>query len=291
MIILDGKKISEEIKLEISIEAKKLFEEKKIKPGLVVILVGNNPASETYVASKIKSCKEVGFYSLFEKLPATVSESELLKIIEKYNSDKNIHGILVQLPLPNHISEQKIIEAINPKKDVDGFHPENIGKLVLGLETFIPCTPAGILEILNRSKINCSGKHVVVVGRSNIVGKPIANLLSQKKDGLNAIVTLTHSGTKDISQFTKQADILIAAIGKPEFIKSEMVKNGAVVIDVGINRIEDKNSVKGYKIVGDVDFENVSKIANAITPVPGGVGPMTIAMLLKNSLKAAKNSL
>ena len=287
-MIIDCKKIAEEIKAEVKFETEKLFVEKKIKPGLVVILVGENPASKVYVSNKQKSCIEAGFYSVTEKLSADVSEAELLSVISKFNNDKNIHGILVQLPLPNHINEQKIIEAINPKKDVDGFHPENLGKLVIGIDTFIPCTPAGIIELLLRSKIDCSGKHVVVVGRSNIVGKPIANILSQKKDGLNAIVTIVHTGAKDLSVYTLQADILIAAIGKPKIITKEMVKPGAVVIDVGINRVEDLSFEKGYKIVGDVDFFEVEKISSAITPVPGGVGLLTIAMLLKNCLVAAK---
>ena len=288
-MILDGNLIAREVKNEVRIETEKFYKEKNIKPGLAFILVGDSPASKTYVASKGKACDEVGFYSVTEKLSDSTTEEELLNLILKFNNDKNIHGILVQLPLPKHINEEKIIEAIDPQKDVDGFHPINIGKMLIGIDGFLPCTPAGIVEILKRSNINPSGKHVVVVGRSNIVGKPIANILAQKKEWANAIVTIAHSATKDLSYYTKQADILIVAIGKANAISSNMVKPGAVVIDVGINRVEDLLSEKKYKLVGDVDFESVSKIASSITPVPGGVGPMTIAMLLKNTLKAAKN--
>lgn len=286
MIIVDGKKIAAEIREELKIEIDKLKASGKQLPGLAAILVGNNPASESYVKGKSKACSEIGMLSKIEKLPAEISESELLAIIEKYNADKNYHGILVQLPLPKHINEEKIIEAVNPQKDVDGFHPINVGNLVIGKDTLLPCTPAGIQEMLVRYKIPLKGKHVIVVGRSNIVGKPIANILLQKKENANAVVTVCHSAADDISYFTKQADILIAAIGKPNFIKAEMVKDGVVVIDVGINRVEDASEAKGYKIVGDVDFNSVSKKASFITPVPGGVGPMTIAMLMKNTLKA-----
>ncbi|MCX7875823.1 MAG: bifunctional methylenetetrahydrofolate dehydrogenase/methenyltetrahydrofolate cyclohydrolase FolD [Melioribacteraceae bacterium] len=286
--LIDGKKISQEIKEEIKLFCNKLKEEEKQLPGLVTILVGNNPASFSYVNSKAKTCNEVGMISKVEQLDESTSEDELISLIKKYNSDEKFHGILVQLPLPKHINESNIIKSIIPEKDVDGFHPVNVGKLVIGEDTIIPCTPYGIIELLKRYKIDTSGKHVVVVGRSNIVGKPIANLLLQKKEEANAIVTVVHSAAKNISYYTKQADILIAAIGSPNFIKADMLKNEVVVIDVGINRIEDKNSTKGYKIVGDVDFDEVSKIASYITPVPGGVGPMTIAMLLKNTLIAYK---
>jgi methylenetetrahydrofolate dehydrogenase (NADP+)/methenyltetrahydrofolate cyclohydrolase len=251
-------------------------------------LVGENPASEIYVRSKAKDCIEIGMRSKVEKLNAECSEKELLGLVEKYNNDKDYHGILVQLPLPKHISEEKIIEAISPKKDVDGFHPMSVGNLVIGKETFASCTPAGIQELLIRYGIETKGKHVVVLGRSNIVGKPIANIMLQKKEGANSIVTICHSAAKDLAQFTKQADILIAAIGKAQFVKADMVKEGVVIIDVGINRIEDKSLPKGYKIVGDVDFDTVASKASYITPVPGGVGLMTRAMLLKNTFKAYK---
>lgn len=285
--ILDGKKISEEIKSEIKNKTLHLKTQRGITPGLAFILVGDNPASQSYVKMKNKACDEVGFYSITDKLPAETSEEFLLELIYKLNLDKSIHGILVQLPLPKHIDENKIIEAIDYRKDVDGFHPINVGKLVIGQDSLRPCTPAGIQELLIRYGIETSGKHVVVVGRSNIVGKPVANMFLQKQAGANAVVTIAHTGTKDISYFTKQADILIAAIGKSEIITGEMIKSGVVVIDVGINRVEDTAAKNGYRIVGDVHFESVSKVASAISPVPGGIGPMTIAMLLSNTFKVA----
>jgi methylenetetrahydrofolate dehydrogenase (NADP+) / methenyltetrahydrofolate cyclohydrolase len=285
--IIDGKKIAEDIKREIKEETQRLKETKGIVPGLAVILVGDNPASQSYVKSKGKACEAIGFYSITEIMPATISEQALLDKINEFNHDSRIHGVLVQLPLPKHINEQKVIEAIDPRKDVDGFHPMSIGKLVIGLDTFKSCTPAGIQELLIRSGNDPSGKHVVVVGRSNIVGKPIANILLQKQRGANAVVTVAHTGTSDLTSYIKSADILIAAIGKPEFITGAMLKPGVVIIDVGINRVEDASSPKGYRIVGDVHFESASKVAKAITPVPGGVGLMTVAMLMKNTLKAA----
>lgn len=285
-ILIDGKKTAEEIRLELKVKVDLLKKEGKKVPGLVTILVGDNPASQSYVNSKSKACIEIGMHSIVERLPKDLSEKDLLDLVSKYNNDDDIHGILVQLPLPKQINEQKIIEAINPKKDVDGFHPANVGNLVIGNQTFFPCTPYGVLELLSRYKIPTEGKHVVVVGRSNIVGKPVANMLVQKKAGANAVVTICHSAAKDLSQFTKSADILIAAIGRANFIKADMVKESAVVIDVGINRVEDASSKKGYKLVGDVDFLEVEKRASYITPVPGGVGPMTIAMLLKNTFEA-----
>ena len=288
MQLLDGKKIASEIRKELKEKIDDLKSKGRAVPGLVAILVGENPASQIYVASKSKACEEIGMKTKVEKLPSTLSEKELISIIEKYNSDSEYHGILVQLPLPKHINENKIIEAISPKKDVDGFHPMSVGNLVIGKETFVSCTPAGIQELLKRYYINTRGKHVVVVGRSNIVGKPIANLMLQKNDYANSIVTVCHSAASDISYYTKQADILIAAIGQPEMIKGDMVKDDVVVIDVGINRIEDKTFSKGYRIVGDVAFQEVSAKASYITPVPGGVGPMTIAMLLSNTFKAYK---
>jgi len=287
-VLIDGKKIADEVKAELKIQIAELKEKIHRIPGLVTILVGNNPASESYVKSKLKSCDELGMHSVIEKLDESVSENELLEIIEKYNRNDKFHGILVQLPLPKHISEDKVIEAISPYKDVDGFHPISVGNLVIGKDTFYPCTPYGIQELLIRYKIETKGKHVVVVGRSNIVGKPIANIMVQKKEGANSIVTVCHSAAKDLTKFTKDADILIAAIGVPNFIKEDMVKDGVVVIDVGINRVEDPSSKKGYRIVGDVDFDNVQKKASYITPVPGGVGLMTVAMLMKNTFISFK---
>jgi methylenetetrahydrofolate dehydrogenase (NADP+)/methenyltetrahydrofolate cyclohydrolase len=286
MILIDGKKIATEIKEEIKNKISALVNEGKNIPRLVTILVGDDPGSQIYVNNKGKACKEVGMRSKTEKLSADTCEKDLLNLITSYNNNKDYHGILVQLPLPKHIDEDTIIEAISPQKDVDGFHPISIGNLVLGKDTFVPCTPAGIQELLIRYNIETAGKHVVVLGRSNIVGKPIANLLMQKKRYANAVVTVCHSAANDFCQYTRTADILIAAIGKPEFVKVDMVKEGVVVIDVGINRIKDDNHLRGSRIVGDVDFSNVSKKASYITPVPGGVGLMTIAMLLKNTYKA-----
>jgi len=288
MILIDGKKVAADIRNELKEKISQLTSEGKNVPGLVAIIVGEDPASQIYVASKGKACEEIGMRSKTEKLSADISEEELLSLIRSYNQNKDYHGILVQLPLPKHINEDKVIETILYKKDVDGFHPISVGNLVIGKDTFASCTPAGIQELLIRYKIETKGKHVVVVGRSNIVGKPIANIMLQKADGANSIVTIVHSAAKDISYYTKQADILIAAIGKPKMIKADMVKDGVVVVDVGINRIDDSTKPKGYRIVGDVDFENVSKKSSFITPVPGGVGPMTIAMLLSNSYKAYK---
>lgn len=288
MQLLDGKLTSQKIKDEIKAEVQQLKEKTGKVPGLVTILVGDNPASKVYVSSKHKACEEVGFLSISEKLSDTISQNQLVELIYQYNENPTINGILVQLPLPKHINEEKIIEAIIPQKDVDGFHPMNVGNLVIGKDCFRSCTPAGIQELLKRYNIETSGKHVVVVGRSNIVGKPIANIMLQKEKFANSIVTICHTAAKDLSYFTKQADILIAAIGKPKVITQDMVKEGAVVVDVGINSIEDKNSPKGYKLVGDVDFDNVAPKCSFITPVPGGVGPMTIAMLLQNTLKSFK---
>lgn len=285
-VILDGKKIASDIKAELKESIRKLKSEGKPVPGLVAILVGDNPASKVYVSSKSKDCEEIGIKSKVESLPEDTTEDELLNLIRKYNNDPEYHGILVQLPLPGHIDENRVIETIVPSKDVDGFHPQNVGNLVIGKDTFYPCTPYGIVEILKRYDIETSGKHVVVVGRSNIVGKPVANMMLQKKEGANSIVTVCHSAAKDLSRFTKEADIMIAAIGRPKFIKASMVKEGAVVIDVGINRIEDKTTKSGYRLVGDVDYEEVFEKASYITPVPGGVGLMTRAMLLRNTFEA-----
>jgi len=286
MILIDGKQTATIVKEELKVAVDKLKSEGKGVPGLVTIIVGNDPASAIYVNSKIKACGIIGFNSKTEKLNTDISEEKLLSIVESYNKNPDFHGILVQLPLPKHIDEDKVIEAISPKKDVDGFHPISVGNLVIGKETFLSCTPAGIQELLKRYKIETKGKHVVVLGRSNIVGKPIANILLQKKDYANSIVTVCHSAAKDVSYYTKQADILIAAIGRANFVTADMVKDGVVIVDVGINRVEDASRKKGYRVVGDVDFENVSPKCSFITPVPGGVGPMTIAMLLKNTYEA-----
>lgn len=287
--IIDGKKIADAIRLEVKEETEQLKNSKGLTPGLAFILVGEDPASRSYVRSKGKACAEVGFYSVTEIMPAEIPEQTLLEKVRQFNGDPRIHGILVQLPLPKHISEEKVIDAIDPRKDVDGFHPYNVGKLMIGQDTFKPCTPAGIQELLLRSGNDPAGKHVVIVGRSNIVGKPIANILLQKLAGANAVVTVAHTGAKNLIPYTKSAEILIAAIGKAEAITGSMLKEGVVVIDVGINRVADPTAKSGSRIIGDVHFESASKIAKAITPVPGGVGPMTIAMLLKNTLKAAKS--
>ena len=287
--IIDGKKIARDIKLEVKEQAERLKRQKGIVPGLAFILVGENPASQSYVKSKGKACEEMGFYSITERRSAEISEKDLLGLIAEFNADSKLHGILVQLPLPKHIDELKVIEAINPAKDVDGFHPVNIGKLVAGGDVLKPCTPAGIQELLVRSGNDPSGRHVVIVGRSNIVGKPVANILLQKQAGANAVVTVAHTGAKDLRPYTKSADIVIAAIGKAEILTGDMLKEGVVIIDVGINRVADPSAKNGYRIVGDVHFESASKVAKAITPVPGGVGPMTIAMLMSNTLKAAES--
>ncbi len=286
--LIDGKAIAAQIKREVTEEAKLLREKTGIVPGIAFILVGDDPASQSYVKMKGKTCEALGFYSITERLPEQTPERILVTLIERFNADPKIHGILVQLPLPRHLDEQRIISAIDYRKDVDGIHPTNMGKLVAGTNCFKPCTPLGIQELLIRSGNDPSGKHVVIAGRSNIVGKPIMNMLLQKQRGANAIVTIAHTGTDNIRIYTGQADILIAAIGKPEYITGDMIKPGAVVIDVGINRVPDPSSKNGYRIVGDVHFASVSKIASAITPVPGGVGPMTIAMLMRNTLTAAK---
>lgn len=286
-IIIDGKKISSDIKNELKARVENITA-KGIKPKLALLLVGEDAASQMYVRSKERYCNDIGVESVVLRMPNTTTEEEVLDIIEKWNNDKTVNGILVQLPLPKHINESKVLLSISPSKDVDGFHPENVGRLVAGLPSYVPCTPLGIYELLKRYEINLKGKHCVVVGRSNIVGKPIANLLMQKEPNANAIVTVCHSAAPDISYYTKQADVLIAAVGSPELIKGEDVKEGVVVIDVGINRVEDPSTEKGYRVVGDVNFAEVSKKASAITPVPGGVGPMTIAMLILNTLRSAE---
>ncbi|MCD6385608.1 bifunctional methylenetetrahydrofolate dehydrogenase/methenyltetrahydrofolate cyclohydrolase FolD [Candidatus Sumerlaeota bacterium] len=285
--IIDGKKIAEQIRQEIAQQTEQLKTSRGITPGLAVVLVGNNPASEVYVRNKQKACEKIGLLSELHRFPEDASQDLLLKKISELNHDDKIHGILVQLPLPPHINEQSILQSIRPEKDVDGFHPVNMGKLAQGEPGFVPCTPLGIREMLLRENIPIQGQHVVIVGRSNIVGKPLALLLMQKSEKGNATVTVCHSRTKNLADITRQADILVAAIGRAQFITRDMVRPGAVVIDVGVNRIEDAYSPKGYRLVGDVDFDAVKEIASAITPVPGGVGPMTITMLLNNTLQAA----
>ena len=287
-VIIDGKLTSEQIKTEIKQQTEELFNSRGIRPGLAVLLVGDDAASSIYVNSKAKACELLGFHSIVKRLPAETTEQEVLQIVNDWNADISIHGILVQLPLPKHINETKVLLAISPSKDVDGFHPENVGRLVIGMPGFVSCTPAGIFELLKRYEIDLYGKHVVVVGRSNIVGKPIANILYQKQAHANAIVTICHTATKDLGYYTKQADVLIAAVGRAEVIKADMVKDGITLIDVGINRIEDPTASKGYRIVGDADYAAISEKAYAITPVPGGVGPMTIAMLMQNTLLSAR---
>ena len=286
MIILDGKKTSDQIKLEIRDEVNKMKLKGKRVPHLAAVLVGNDGASLTYVGSKVRSCDYVGFKSSLIKLNNDISEKKLLDEIKKLNDNPKLDGYIVQLPLPKHINEQTILLAIDPKKDVDGFHPENFGRMALQLNSYIPATPFGIIQLLERYKVPTSGKHCVVVGRSHIVGKPISILMSQKRPAGNSTVTLAHSRTENLVAITRQADIIIMALGIPEYLKADMVKNGVTVIDVGITRVPDKNNSKGYSIKGDVAFEEVSKKASFITPVPGGVGPMTIAMLLKNTLLA-----
>lgn len=286
MNILDGKKVSNDIKNEIAEVVTKMKANGEKVPHLAAVLVGENGASLTYVNSKVKSCERIGFDSTLVKLDAHISEENLLAEIEKLNADKNIDGFIVQLPLPKHIDEQKILLAVHPDKDVDGFHPTNFGKMALDMPSFIPATPFGIIELLERYKIETSGKHCVVIGRSHIVGRPMSILMSRKGFPGDATVTLTHSRTQNLEAITKDADIVISALGVPNFLKANMVKEGAVIIDVGITRVTDDTAPRGYKIVGDVDFEEVAPKSSFITPVPGGVGPMTIAMLLKNTLLA-----
>ncbi len=285
--IIAGKKIAEEIKAEL-LQRIAFLQSKGVTAGLAVVLVGNDPASEVYVNSKARMCETLGLFSQVYRREEKTSEAELLQLLAQLNRDPKIHGILVQSPLPKHIDEQHVFEHIAPEKDVDGFHPFNRGRLQLGEETFAPCTPAGVQELLVRSGFSVNGKHVVILGRSPIVGLPLALLLVQKQQAANATVTVCHSATQDLSEHTKRADVLIAAIGRAHYVTAEMVKEGAVVIDVGINRIDEISSSKGYRLVGDVDFEAVQHKAAAITPVPGGVGPMTIMMLMRNTVFAAE---
>ncbi|HVM62373.1 MAG TPA: bifunctional methylenetetrahydrofolate dehydrogenase/methenyltetrahydrofolate cyclohydrolase FolD [Verrucomicrobiae bacterium] len=287
--LIDGKAIAEQINTETTAEIERLKSQAHITPGLAVVLVGDNPASATYVSMKDKMCARLGLHSERINLPASTSESELLSRIGGLNRKPEIHGILIQSPLPPQASEEKVFSAIDPAKDVDGFHPVNIGKLALGDPSgFVPCTPAGVHELLIRSGVKIDGKHVVVLGRSRIVGRPVSLILSQKAANANATVTVCHSRSKNLAEICRSADILIAAIGAPRFVKADMVRAGAVVIDVGINRVEDRKSDKGYRLVGDVDFDAVVQKASLLTPVPGGVGPMTIAMLMHNTVRAAR---
>jgi methylenetetrahydrofolate dehydrogenase (NADP+)/methenyltetrahydrofolate cyclohydrolase len=284
MEILDGKKLSQQIKEEIKYAVSLRKEKGEKIPHLAAVLVGNDGASLTYVGSKIRSCEQVGFKSTLIRLESAITEDALLKKIKELNDDDTLDGYIVQLPLPKHIDEEKILLAVDPKKDVDGFHPSNFGRMALEMDSFIPATPFGIMEMLRRNEVDISGKHCVVIGRSHIVGRPISILMSQKGNPGNATVTLAHSRTKNIEQLTQKADIIVSALGIPEFLKADMVKEGVIVIDVGITRVPDASHPKGYVIKGDVDFDEVSKKSSYITPVPGGVGPMTIAMLLKNTL-------
>lgn len=285
--LLDGKLVASKIRAKIKEAIDKEFLPREFRPGLVAVIVGNDPASKIYISSKAKACEEVGILSKVIELPFSTSQNELIDIIKHLNTNPKYHGILIQQPLPSHINTETINETIDPNKDVDGFHPINLGKLLLGVDGLKPCTPYGIIKLLQFNEINLSGKDVVVIGRSNIVGKPLAAMLMQKSKETNSTVTVCHSNTKDIKKYTRDADVVIAALGKPEFIKSDMIKENAIVVDVGINRVQDMNSKKGYKIVGDVKFDDVSERASFITPVPGGVGPMTIAMLLLNTLIAS----
>lgn len=288
MILLDGKSTSQQIKAELKAETDALRSAGKRIPHLAAVLVGNNGASETYVAAKIKACEEVGFISTLHRFDEHISQQELLDTIARMNADESLDGFIVQLPLPSHISEEAVLEAVDPRKDVDGFHPQNAGRLALGLPTFVSATPAGIMDLLARYEIETSGKHCVVIGRSNIVGTPVSLLMSRNTNPGNATVTLCHSRTKNLEEITRSADIVIAALGKPEFVKGHWIKEGAVVVDVGITRVADETKKSGFRLAGDVHFESVAPKCAYITPVPGGVGPMTIVSLMKNTLKSYK---
>jgi len=287
--IIDGKQVAADMRAELKAEVAKL-KEQGIVPGLAVVLVGEDPASKSYVTAKERACEDMGIFSDDNRLDADTSQEELMALVEKLNNDPKINGILVQLPLPDGLNEAEVLLAIDPAKDVDGFHPVNVGKMVVGEKTFLPCTPHGILQLLMRSGVTIKGAEAVIVGRSNIVGKPLANMLIQKNPTGNATVTVCHTRTKDLSYHTKRADILIAATGRPNTVTADMVKEGVVVIDVGVNRVEDATKKRGYRLVGDVDFEAVKEKASLITPVPGGVGPMTITMLLYNTVESAKRA-
>lgn len=287
--ILSGRECAATMREEIRVQVEELKNKHNLTPGLAVVLVGDDPASVSYVKGKEKACEKAGIMSREYKFDADYKEDALLKLIDELNHDNKIHGILVQLPLPKYFNEEKVLFAIDPEKDVDGFHPVNLGKMMIGEPRFLPATPHGIQQLLIRNDIEIAGKHVVIVGRSNIVGKPLAMILVQKKPGANATVSMCHTGTKNMPDMTRQADILVVAAGRPHTVKASMVKDGVVVVDVGVNRIEDKTKKKGFRLIGDVEFDEVSAKASAITPVPGGVGPMTITMLLHNTLQAAKN--
>lgn len=289
--IIDGKKIAAEIRGELKSSVSAIKEKTGVVPGIAVLLIGDNPVSKVYVSMKEKACKELGIYSEKHAIDKTITTEDLIKKIEELNNSSKIHGILVQLPLPDHVCEKDVLEAVNVDKDVDCFHPYNVGRMLIGNPAFLPCTPAGVQELLVRSGISPEGKNVVIIGRSNIVGKPLFSILCQKAKNANATVSMCHSRTKNLHEIASQADILVAAIGRPEFVKAGMVKPGAVVIDVGVNRVEDTSREKGYRLTGDVDFEAVKEKASAITPVPGGVGPMTIAMLMKNTVAACRRQL
>lgn len=287
--IIDGKQVAADMRAEFKAQVERL-KQKGIVPGLGVILVGEDPASNSYVRAKERACAEIGIYSDDNRLSAETSREELMALVEKMNNDPKINGILIQLPLPKHLNASQVLVAIDPAKDVDGFHPVNIGKMVVGEKAFLPCTPQGIIQLLMRTGVKIAGAEVVIVGRSNIVGKPLANMLVQKNKTGNATVTVCHTHTKDLAAHTKRADIVIAAAGRPNTITADMIKNGAVVIDVGVNRVRDETKKRGYRLVGDVDFEHVKEKAGFITPVPGGVGPMTITMLLYNTVESAKRA-
>ena len=286
--IISGKQIAEDMRAEMKVELDELKAKHSIVPCLAVVLVGEDPASQVYVRNKKKSCDAIGIKSIEHKLSADTPEDELLALVEKLNNDDGVNGILVQLPLPKQIAENKVLNLILPEKDVDGFHPINVGRMLVGDPIFLPCTPHGVQQMLVRSGIEIEGSHVVVLGRSNIVGKPVAAILVQKAANANATVTICHSRTKNLAEITSQGDILIAAIGVPKFVKADMIKEGAAIIDVGVNRIEDSSKKSGFRLVGDVDFDDVKEKAGAISPVPGGAGPMTITMLLHNTIRAAK---
>ena len=288
--IIDGKQLAADMRAEIK-ESVAELREQGVTPGLGVILVGEDPASRSYVTAKEKACEDAGIFSDDNRLPAEASQDEVMAMIERMNNDPKIHGILLQLPLPKQCNEKEALMAIKPEKDVDGFHPVNVGKMLIGEPCFLPCTPHGVVQMLARSGVETKGAHVVVVGRSNIVGKPVAAMLLQKKENANATVTVCHTGTKDMGYFTRQADIVIVAAGRPATVTADMVKDGAVVIDVGVNRIEDASKKRGFRLAGDVDFDAVKEKASLITPVPGGVGPMTITMLLYNTLESARRTL
>ena len=288
MTLIDGKQVSQAVKERVAEEVASLKAQTGRVPGLAVVQVGEDPASSVYVKNKNKTCEKMGFQNFSLHLPESINEVELLDHVGKLNRNQDVHGILIQLPLPKQIDSQKVLEAINPEKDVDGFHPRNVGKLVIGLDAPQPCTPAGVIEMLKYYDIETSGKEAVVVGRSNIVGKPMANLMLQRRDGGNAIVTIAHSAAPDLGALTRRADILVVAIGRPGFVTADMVKEGAVVVDVGINRVDDPEAKRGYRVVGDVDYENVAPKCQAITPVPGGVGLMTIALLMQNTIRSAQ---